>query len=83
MKFAGADGAVTGGAVTFSSWVFVSSWVFAFVVEDAEPPAFVAVNWKLYDVPAAKPVIVALVADVAGAVAVVHVVVPATLYCNV
>ena len=72
MKFAGAVGAVTTGA-----------WVFALAVEKAEPPAFVAVNWKSYDVFAAKPVIVALVADVAGAVAVVHVEVPATRYCNV
>jgi len=72
LKFDGADGAVTTGA-----------WVFALAVEEAEPPAFVAVNWKSYDVFAAKPVIVALVAVVAGAVAVVHAVVPATLNCNV
>ena len=52
-------------------------------VDAVEPPAFFAVNWKSYAVPAAKPVIVALVADVAGAVAVVHVEVPATRYCNV
>ena len=65
------DGAV--GAATF---------VFALAVEEAELPAFVAVNWKSYDVLPANPVIVALVADVAGAVAVVHVVVPATRYCS-
>ena len=69
LKFAGAVGAVT--------------FVFALTVEDAEPPALVAVNWKSYDVFAAKPVIVALVADVVGAVSVVHVEVPATRYCNV
>ena len=56
--------------------------VIALAVEDAEPPAFVAVSWKSYDVFAAKPVIVALVAVVAGAVAVVHVVVLATRYCS-
>ena len=69
LKFAGAVGAAT--------------FVFALAVEDAEPLAFVAVNWKSYDVFAAKPVIVALVAFVAGAVAFVHVEVPATRYCNV
>ena len=72
MKFAGAVGAVTTGAC-----------VFAFAVEEAEPPAFVAVNWNSYEVSAAKPVMVALVAFIAGAVAVVHVIVPATRYCNV
>jgi len=57
-------------------------FVIALAVEEAEPPAFVAVNWKSYDVLPANPVIVALVADIAGAVAVVHVVVPATRYCS-
>ena len=69
VKLAGAVGAAT--------------FVAAFIVEVAEPLAFVAVNWKLYDVFAASPLIVALVAFVAGAVAVVQVVVPATRYCNV
>jgi len=69
LKLAGAVGAVT--------------FVFALTVDTAEPVAFVAVNWKSYDVFAAKPLIVALVAVVAGAVAVVHVEVPVTLYCNV
>ena len=69
MKLIGAVGAATS--------------VFAFAVEDAEPPAFVAVNWKSYDVFAVKPVIVALVAFVDGAVAVIHVEVPETRYCNV
>ena len=55
----------------------------ALVVEAAEPLAFVAVNWKSYVEFAVKPVIVALVAVIAGAVAVVHVDVPVTRYCNV
>jgi len=69
VKLAGAVGAAT--------------LVVAFTVAAAEPGAFGSVNWKLYAVFAAKPVMVTLVADVAGAVAVVHVVVPATRYCNV
>jgi len=71
-KFAGAVGAAA-----------TTTWVFALAVEAAEPAAFVAVNWKSYAVFAARPVIVALVAFAAGAVAVVHAVVPATLNCNV
>ena len=63
--------------------VGATALVFALAVEDAEPPALVAVNWKSYDVLPAKPVMVALVAFVAGAVAFVHVDVPATRYCNV
>jgi len=63
--------------------VGAATFVVAFIVDAAEPLALVAVNWKLYCVFAASPVIVALVAFVAGAVAVVHVVVPATRYCNV
>ena len=66
----------------FVGAVSATVFVVALTVEEAEPAVFSAVNWKLYDVPAAKPVIVALVADVAGAVAVVHVVVPVTRYCS-
>ena len=69
--------------VRFDGAVGAATFVVAFIVDAAEPLAFVAVNWKLYCVFAARPVIVALVAVVAGAVAVVHVVVPATRYCNV
>ena len=73
-KFAGAVGAGDVGAV---------ACVVALIVDAAEPLALVAVNWKSYFVFAAKPVIVVLVAFAAGAVAFVHVVVPATLNCNV
>ena len=56
----------------------------ALVVEEAEPLALVAVNWKLYVVFAAKPVMVAVVAFVPGAgVQIVQVGAPDTRYCNV
>ena len=55
----------------------------ALVVEAAEPLTFVADNWNSYAEFAVKPVIVALVAVIAGAVAVVQVDVPAIRYCNV
>ena len=55
----------------------------ALVVEEAEPPSFLAVSWNSYVMFDIKPLTVALVAVVAGAVAVIHVFVPATRYCNV
>jgi hypothetical protein len=75
LKFAGAAGAA--GAIG------AATCVVAFTVDDAEPCVFVAVNWKSYFVFAARPVIVALVAVAAGAVAFVQDVVPETRYCNV
>ena len=75
--------AVCAVLVKLAGAVGAATVVVTFVVEEAEPFELVAVNWKLYCVFAAKPLIVALVALVAGAVAVVHVVVPATRYCNV
>ena len=75
--------AVCAVLVKLAGAVGAATLVAAFIVEVAEPAAFVAVNWKLYDVFAAKPLIVALVAFAAGAVAIVHVLVPATRYCNV
>ena len=75
--------AVCAVLVKLAGAVGAATLVAAFAVDTAEPAAFVAVNWKSYDVFAASPVIVALVAFAAGAVAVVHVLVPATRYCNV
>ena len=70
VKFAGAVGAVT--------------FVVAFVIEETEPPAFVAVKRKSYNVFAVRPVIVAVVAATPGAgVHVVQVDAVDNLYSNV
>ena len=75
--------AVCAVLVRLAGAVGAAIFVLALAVDVAEPAAFVAVSWKSYDVFAAKPLIVALVAVVTGAVAVVHVDVPTTLYRNV
>ena len=74
--------AVCAELVKLAGAVGAAMLVVAFIVDAAEPLAFFAVNWNSYAVPAAKPLTVALVAVVAGLLALVHVVVPATRYCN-
>ena len=67
LKFVGALGAI----VTFA------------VAGVESPPAFFAINWKLYVVPAVNPIRLALVALADNVAHVCHVVSVDFLYCNV